>query len=62
MQWFKKFFDANYDGKDYDSLGAREGAPMGLGAGTAPKTGISMARKMPTSPPSAAPKPKPSMF
>ncbi|KAM9489340.1 microtubule-associated protein RP/EB family member 2 isoform 2-T2 [Clarias gariepinus] len=25
IQWFKKFFDANYDGKDYDPLEARQG-------------------------------------
>ncbi|MGH0143151.1 UNVERIFIED_CONTAM: hypothetical protein FKN15_034535 [Acipenser sinensis] len=25
VQWFKKFFDANYDGKDYDPVGARQG-------------------------------------
>ncbi|KAL9914532.1 microtubule-associated protein RP/EB family member 1-like isoform X1 [Glossina fuscipes] len=32
LQWFKKFFDANYDGKDYDASAAREGAQMGYGA------------------------------
>ncbi|XP_028329599.1 microtubule-associated protein RP/EB family member 2 isoform X2 [Gouania willdenowi] len=25
IQWFKKFFDANYDGKNYDPLDARQG-------------------------------------
>ena len=25
VQWFKKFFDANYDGKDYDPVAARRG-------------------------------------
>lgn len=25
VQWFKKFFDANYDGKEYDPLQARQG-------------------------------------
>ena len=25
VQWFKKFFDANYDGKDYDPLQIRQG-------------------------------------
>nr|XP_029479321.1 microtubule-associated protein RP/EB family member 2-like isoform X2 [Oncorhynchus nerka] len=25
IQWFKRFFDANYDGKDYDPLQARQG-------------------------------------
>lgn len=28
MQWFKKFFDANFDGKDYDPLAARDGLPL----------------------------------
>ncbi|CAH2245353.1 microtubule-associated RP EB family member 3 isoform X1 [Pelobates cultripes] len=31
VQWFKKFFDANYDGKEYDPMLARQGqdvAPM----------------------------------
>lgn len=25
IQWFKKFFDANYDGKEYDPVLARQG-------------------------------------
>lgn len=25
IQWFKKFFDANYDGKEYDPVEARQG-------------------------------------
>ncbi|CAD7674875.1 unnamed protein product [Nyctereutes procyonoides] len=25
VQWFKKFFNANYDGKDYDPVAARQG-------------------------------------
>lgn len=25
VQWFKKFFEANYDGKDYDPHTARQG-------------------------------------
>lgn len=25
VQWFKKFFDANYDGKEYDPEAARQG-------------------------------------
>ncbi|XP_042237268.1 microtubule-associated protein RP/EB family member 1-like isoform X2 [Homarus americanus] len=28
LQWFKKFFDANYGGQEYDALGARQGEPM----------------------------------
>ncbi|XP_050296000.1 microtubule-associated protein RP/EB family member 1 isoform X2 [Anthonomus grandis grandis] len=32
LQWFKKFFDANYDGSEYDALEARGGIPLGSGA------------------------------
>ncbi|CAG0902539.1 unnamed protein product [Cyprideis torosa] len=33
LQWFKKFFDANYDGStDYDPVGARGGEHIGLKA------------------------------
>lgn len=28
VQWFKKFFDANFDGKDYDAFAARDGIPL----------------------------------
>lgn len=31
VQWFKKFFDVNYDGKEYDPQDARNHAPMGYG-------------------------------
>lgn len=31
LQWFKKFFDANYDGRDYDGLEARGGVTVGSG-------------------------------
>merc|ERR1719308_226148 len=31
LQWFKKFFDANYSGGDYDAFEARGGAQMGNG-------------------------------
>uniref|UniRef100_A0A182PSZ6 Microtubule-associated protein RP/EB family member 1 n=1 Tax=Anopheles epiroticus TaxID=199890 RepID=A0A182PSZ6_9DIPT len=38
LQWFKKFFDANYDGREYDALLARDNLPMGMGSGAgAPK-------------------------
>ncbi|XP_059613929.1 microtubule-associated protein RP/EB family member 1 isoform X2 [Phlebotomus argentipes] len=33
LQWFKKFFDANYDGREYDPLEARFGIQLGQGAG-----------------------------
>ena len=29
VQWFKKFFDANYDLHEYDPVGARGGEPLG---------------------------------
>ncbi|KAK3927677.1 Microtubule-associated protein RP/EB family member 1, partial [Frankliniella fusca] len=32
LQWFKKFFDANYDGMPYDALEARGGLGLGSGA------------------------------
>lgn len=38
LQWFKKFFDANYDGRDYDAGGARDGHPMGFGSSAAAKS------------------------
>lgn len=31
-QWFKKFFDANYEGTEYDPLSAREGQLLATGA------------------------------
>ncbi|GBP07900.1 hypothetical protein EVAR_78062_1 [Eumeta japonica] len=37
LQWFKKFFDANYGGTEYDAVGAREGLPMGHGGASAPR-------------------------
>ena len=50
LQWFKKFFDANYNGQDYDAVGARENMPMGVGSGAAggmgKPSGISAARKI----------------
>ena len=46
VQWFKKFFDANYDGKEYDALAAREGIPLCANEGKA-ATGI--ARPAPVS-------------
>merc|ERR1712241_601123 len=29
LQWFKKFFDANYQGQEYDPLAARNGVEVG---------------------------------
>lgn len=44
LQWFKKFFDANYDGREYNALEARNGVPLGSGAaasGIGSGTGLS---------------------
>ena len=45
VQWFKKFFDANYQGQDYDPIAARGGEPVGTVSKPGPKakqqTGIS---------------------
>merc|ERR1712168_349626 len=40
VQWFKKFFDANYQGDEYDGAAARAsaGAPASVGTKTAGKT------------------------
>jgi len=32
LQWFKKFFDANYDGREYNAMEARGGVVIGSGA------------------------------
>ena len=68
LQWFKKFFDANYNGQDYDAMAARENLPMGVGSGAAAggggarPTGISTARKIAHVAPSlTATKPKSSI-
>lgn len=55
VQWFKKFFDANYDGKEYDALAAREGVPLVAAEGKAP-SGAAMA-KAPASKPAAVARP-----
>ena len=31
LQWFKKFFDANYDGREYEAFEARGCIPLGSG-------------------------------
>eukprot|EP00099_Drosophila_melanogaster_P027342 NP_729295.1 uncharacterized protein Dmel_CG32371 [Drosophila melanogaster] len=32
LQWFRKFFDANYESREYDPVIARNGAMLGLGS------------------------------
>ncbi|XP_055612292.1 microtubule-associated protein RP/EB family member 1 isoform X4 [Uranotaenia lowii] len=55
LQWFKKFFDANYDGREYDALEARFGIMLGsgaiqneLGVGELPKRHIQAPKKLST--------------
>lgn len=66
LQWFKKFFDANYRGTEYDALGARGGEGMGAGGANAPKGNSLMARKpvavQPPSPAKSKPIGRASMF
>ncbi|CAH1279963.1 unnamed protein product [Diabrotica balteata] len=52
LQWFKKFFDANYKGTDYDALGARAGEQLGQGGSNAPR-GQSLMLRRPNATPSA---------
>ena len=33
VQWFKKFFEANFDGKPYNASEVRSGQSLGSGAG-----------------------------
>merc|ERR550532_681536 len=33
VQWFKKFFDANFDGREYDPVGSRGGESLGQAGG-----------------------------
>lgn len=37
LQWFKKFFDANYSGGEYDAAALRNGEQMGNGGAKAPR-------------------------
>jgi RP/EB family microtubule-associated protein len=60
VQWFKKFFDANYKGDEYNALEARGGIPLGSpgAAGkpmhrVAPPTTQIAARSRPTAAPAA---------
>lgn len=65
VQWFKKFFDANYDGKEYDPAAARQGqetaANQSPAAATAnkPKKPSSAPQRSAAAPKSAAPKAAP---
>jgi len=57
LQWFKKFFDANYGGQEYDAIGMRGGEELGSGksAGAGRSKPLSgMPKKTPTRPAPAA--------
>ncbi|XP_015176291.1 PREDICTED: microtubule-associated protein RP/EB family member 1 isoform X3 [Polistes dominula] len=48
LQWFKKFFDANYSGAEpYDALAMRGGEAMGSGGNTAPRGSSNVKRPTP---------------
>lgn len=47
VQWFKKFFDANYNGEPYDAVEARAGAPMGGAGPGAARSGLAKATPSP---------------
>lgn len=57
LQWFKKFFDANYSGADYDALTTRGGEQMGSGGSSAPRGGGQIAKRAPSSVSAAATRP-----
>ncbi|KAK4309799.1 hypothetical protein Pmani_018591 [Petrolisthes manimaculis] len=56
LQWFKKFFDANYGGHEYDALGARLGESLGKGSVGAPRKSFASPN---TFRPAARPAPSP---
>uniref|UniRef100_A0A1I7V315 EB1 C-terminal domain-containing protein n=1 Tax=Caenorhabditis tropicalis TaxID=1561998 RepID=A0A1I7V315_9PELO len=47
LQWFKKLFDANYDGHEYDPLSARNGEGLPTADGPAGATKAPVASRMP---------------
>lgn len=56
VQWFKKFFDANYDGHDYDAVNARGGDALGAATGGSSHSSSSNIKKVsPAGPKMAAP-------
>ncbi|XP_063968218.1 microtubule-associated protein RP/EB family member 1-like isoform X2 [Lytechinus pictus] len=62
-QWFKKFFDANYSGQEYDAAAARGGASVGGTGGPKKTAPVMKAKTAPAAQPTrkpAASKPAPS--
>ena len=58
LQWFKKFFDANYSGGEYDALGLRNGEQLGSGGKNAPR-GFGNCAQIPIKKPQAPSNPAP---
>ena len=56
LQWFKKFFDANYDGHEYDPLAARnhEDLPATVPGGRAASNKLAGVSSAPAPPPPQA--------
>jgi len=60
LQWFKKFFDANYGGQEYDAIGIRGGDEVGCGIKVGRSNGTSAVKPMSGMPKrSPAPRPTP---
>ncbi|NP_001268962.1 microtubule-associated protein RP/EB family member 1a isoform X2 [Danio rerio] len=58
VQWFKKFFDANYDGKEYDPVAARQGQDIPTNQSPAAAATANKARKPSSAPQRSAAAPK----
>ena len=50
LQWFKKFFDANYDGHEYNALEARGNIPLGSQSGARAAVSSSSTHHAPVAP------------
>jgi RP/EB family microtubule-associated protein len=59
VQWFKKFYDANYNGQAYDPIAAREGQPIGAAPAKVSQIKIAPAPVVAQSKASVAPVPAP---
>ncbi|XP_063064318.1 microtubule-associated protein RP/EB family member 1b isoform X1 [Engraulis encrasicolus] len=61
VQWFKKFFDANYDGREYDPVEARQGQDSGAVPSPAPPALNKPKKVMAAAPPRPSAKVAPKM-
>lgn len=61
LQWFKKFFDANYGGQEYDAIGMRGGEEVGSGGGKAARPAARPAPAPMSGMPKRSPAPRPAM-